>query len=1224
MSLSTPFIRRPVATILLTFGLAVAGALAFFKLPVSPLPQVDFPTISVTAQLPGGSPEVVANTVATPLERHLGQIADVTEMTSTSTVGMTRINLQFGLDRDINGAARDVQAAMQAAFADLPTNLRSNPTYRKVNPADAPILILALTSDSKLQGELYDAADSVLAQKLSQIQGVGQVIVGGSALPAVRAELNPIALQKYGIGLEDVRAALAAANAHSPKGDIEEGDRHYQLYDNDQATRAAQYRSLILAYRDGAPVSLSDVGDVTDSVEDLRNAGMANGKPAVLIIIFRQPNANIVGTVDRVMAELPELRASISPAIDVEPMVDRSTTIRASLAEVERTLVLSAILVVLVVFFFLRSGRATLVPSVAVPVSLIATFGVMYLLGYSLDNLSLMALTVATGFVVDDAIVVLENIARHIEAGMSPVNAAIKGAAEVTFTVVSMSISLIAVFIPILLMGGIVGRLFREFAVTLSVAIIMSLMISLATTPMMCALLLRRPTHERQNRFGRLSEAFFAWLSHGYDRSLSWALRHSPLVMLILAVTLGLNAYLFVNVPKGFFPQQDTGRVNGSIQADQAISFQLMHQKLEQFVAIIRQDPAVDTVVGFTGGLGGSQTNGGSVYISLKPLSRRDVSADQVIARIRRNVSQIPGAALFLQAVQDIRIGGRSSNAQYQFTLQDYNADELFSWAPKILAELQAIPELTQVNSDQQNNGLETNITIDRTTAARFGLTVSQIDNSLYDAFGQRQVSTIYNPLNQYHVVMEAAPKYWQNADVLKEIYISTSGGSASGTQTTNASAGTVFGAPAAGATTTACSPGSAAAAQTTTSAASSATTASTTSSSTTTTTSAPSTLVLSGSTRTSGSTTTPSLSIPTATLSTATTSAMTSSSSSTTSSSSTSSSSSTFAPITSSTPTSAASATITTSPSSGVCATSAGSSASSAAASSSAARNQAQNSIGNTGNATASSGSAVSTGAETMIPLSAFAHVGPGNVPLAVNHQGLAVSATISFNLAPGASLSDVVREINAAMTRLHVPPTVRGGFQGTARAFEQSIANEPYLILAAVIAVYIVLGILYESYIHPLTILSTLPSAGIGAVLALRLFGIEFSIMALIGVILLIGIVKKNAIMMIDFALEAERSRGLTSRQAIHEACLLRFRPIMMTTMAALLGAVPLALGLGDGGELRQPLGIAIVGGLCVSQVLTLYTTPVIYLYLDRLSLWIRPVHGRTDPSAPLAPAE
>jgi multidrug efflux pump len=1216
MSLSTPFIRRPVATILLTVGLAAAGALAFFKLPVSPLPQVDFPTISVTAQLPGGSPEVVANTVATPLERHLGQIADVTEMTSTSTVGMTRINLQFGLDRDINGAARDVQAGIQAAHADLPTNLRSNPTYRKVNPADAPILILALTSDSMLQGELYDAADSVLAQKLSQIQGVGQVIVGGSALPAVRAELNPIALQKYGIGLEDVRAALAAANAHSPKGDIEEGDRHYQLYDNDQATKAAQYRSLILAYRNGAPVALSDVGDVTDSVEDLRNAGMANGKPAVLIIIFRQPNANIVGTVDRVMAELPELRASISPAIDVEPMVDRSTTIRASLAEVERTLVLSAVLVVLVVFLFLRSGRATLVPSIAVPVSLIGTFGVMYLLGYSLDNLSLMALTVATGFVVDDAIVVLENITRHIEAGMTPVSAAIKGAAEVTFTVVSMSISLIAVFIPILLMGGIVGRLFREFAVTLSVAIMTSLMISLATTPMMCALLLRRPRHESQSRFGRFSEAGFTWLSRGYDRTLSWALRHSLLVMIILAGTLGLNVYLFNIVPKGFFPQQDTGRVNGSIQADQAISFQLMHQKLEQFVAVIRKDPAVDTVVGFTGGLGGSQTNGGSVYISLKPLSRRDASADQVIARLRRNVAHIPGASLFLQAVQDIRIGGRSSNAQYQFTLQDYDADELFEWAPKILAELQSIPQLTQVNSDQQNKGLETNITIDRATAARFGLTASQIDNTLYDAFGQRQVSTIYNPLNQYHVVMEAAPKYWQNADILSRVYISTSGGSASGTQTTNASAGTVSGSPAAGgATTTVCSPASAAAssaaAQTTTTTSSSATPSSTI---TTMSASSMATTTVVGSTTSTTSTSPASSSTISGTAATSSSTSLSSSSSS-----------STFVPITSSTPTPAASAGITASLSSGVCATSPASTTSTAGLSASAARNQAQNSIGNTGSSTASSGSAVSTAAETMVPLSVFAHVAPGNVPLAVNHQGLAVSATISFNLAPGAALSDAVREINAALSRLHVPTGVRGGFQGTAQAFEQSIANEPYLILAAVIAVYIVLGILYESYIHPLTILSTLPSAGIGAVLALMLFGIEFSIMSLIGVILLIGIVKKNAIMMIDFALEAERTRGLTSRQAIHEACLLRFRPIMMTTMAALLGAVPLALGLGDGGELRQPLGIAIVGGLCVSQVLTLYTTPVIYLYLDRFSLWLRPVHGlRSDPDAPLVPGE
>jgi multidrug efflux pump len=1224
MSLSTPFIRRPVATTLLTFGLAAAGALAFFKLPVSPLPQVDFPTISVTAQLPGGSPEVVANTVATPLERHLGQIADVTEMTSSSTVGTTRINLQFGLDRDINGAARDVQAGMQAAFADLPTNLRSNPTYRKVNPADAPILILALTSDTKLQGELYDAASSVLAQKLSQIQGVGQVIVGGSALPAVRVELNPFALQKYGIGLEDVRAALAAANAHSPKGDIEEGDRHFQIYDNDQATRAAQYRSLIIAYRNGAPVHLTDVAELTDSVEDLRNAGIANGKPAVLLIIFRQPNANIVGTVDRVMDELPELRASISPAIDVEPTVDRSVTIRASLAEVERTLVLSAILVVAVVFLFLRSGRATLVPSIAVPVSLIGTFGAMYLLGYSLDNLSLMALTVATGFVVDDAIVVLENIARHIEAGMTPVKAAIQGAGEVTFTVLSMSISLIAVFIPILLMSGIVGRLFREFAITLSVAILMSMMISLATTPMMCAMLLRRPQEERHGRFYRASEAVFDAMLHGYDRTLIWALRRPLLIMAILAVTLGLNVYLYVTVPKGFFPQQDTGRVNGIIQADQAISFQAMRQKLQEFIAVIRNDSAVDNVVGFTGaGLGGSQTNTGSVFISLKPLSRRDLSADQVITRIRRNVAHIPGASLFLQAVQDIRIGGRSTNAQYQFTLQDYDADELFNWAPKILAEMQAIPQLTQVNSDQQNNGIETNITIDRASAARFGLNVAQIDNTLYDAFGQRQVSTIYNPLNQYHVVMEAAPQYWQNADILKTVFVSTSGGTASGTQTTNATAGTVSGPAAATAVSlTACSPASATASSTTTqtgAAAATATpsTAASASSSTaaSTSTSSPSVTMAAASAPAS------SLSLPTAVLGPASTATSTSSGSS----SKTSNSSSIFTPITSSTATPAASTIVTASTTSGACSTSAAAAAGTASATANAARNQASNSIGNTGNSTASSGSAVSTGAETMIPLSAFVHMDPGNVPLAVNHQGLTVAITISFNLAAGASLSDAVREINAVMARLQVPSTIRGGFQGTARAFEQSIANEPYLILAAIVAVYIVLGMLYESYIHPLTILSTLPSAGIGAVLALMLFGTEFNIIALIGVILLIGIVKKNAIMMIDFALEAERRRGLSSREAIHEACLLRFRPIMMTTMAALLGAVPLAMGLGDGGELRQPLGIAIVGGLCLSQVLTLYTTPVIYLYLDRFSLWLRPMqHAGSNPHMPLVPGE
>jgi multidrug efflux pump len=1098
MSISTPFIRRPVATILLTFGVAAAGAVSFFQLPVSPLPQVDFPTISVQAQLPGGSPDVVATTVATPLERHLGQIADVTEMTSTSTVGSVRINLQFGLNRDINGAARDVQAAINAAHADLPTSLRSNPTYKKVNPADSPILILALTSDTLRQGELYDAASTVLSQKLSQIDGVGEVVVGGSALPAVRVELNPNALYKYAIGLEDVRAALASANAHSPKGDIETGDRHYQIYDNDQATTAAEYRPLIIAYRNGAPVRLTDVGEVVDGVENLRNAGLANGKPSVLVIIYRSPGANIISTVDRVYALLPELRAAISPAIDLTPAVDRSTTIRTSLSEVERTLVISVILVVLVVFVFLRSGRATLVPSVAVPVSLIGTFAAMYLLGYSLDNLSLMALTVATGFVVDDAIVVLENISRHIEAGMPRVEAAIRGSGEVAFTVMSMSISLIAVFIPILLMGGIVGRLFREFAMTLSVAIMISLGISLATTPMMCALLLRRAPHGEHGHFHRMTERVFTAMLRRYDRTLTWALHHPRLILTILLATIVTNFYLYSVVPKGFFPQQDTGRINGAIQADQSISFQLMRQKLQQFVDIIRKDPAVDIVVGFTGG---GQTNGGFVFMSLKPLDERKVSADQVIRRLRGQLARVAGASLFLQAVQDIRVGGRAANAQYQFTLQADTVDELYTWAPKILAELQKVPQLTDVNSDQQNRGLETDITIDRETAARLGITVAQIDNTLYDAFGQRQVSTIYNPRNQYHVVMEVAPKYWQNVDTLKDVYVSTSGGAAGGVQTTNAVAGTVSG----------------------------------------TSTAAPS---------------------------------------------------------------------------------------AAAAIAADAVRNLALNSIGNTGKGTASTGSAVSTNAETMIPLSAVTRYAPGNIPLAVNHQGLFVASTISFNLAPGSSLSDAVAVVKDVMTRLGVPASIHGTFQGTARAFQQSLDNQPWLILAALVAIYIVLGVLYESFIHPITILSTLPSAGVGAVSALMLFNTEFSIMALIGVILLIGLVKKNAIMMIDFALDAERTKGLTSEQAIYEACLLRFRPIMMTTSAALFGALPLAIGLSDGSELRRPLGIAIVGGLIVSQVLTLYTTPVIYLYLDRLSLWFRRVRGgRPSPHVPggaLVPGE
>ena len=1087
MGPSTPFIRRPIATTLLTFGLAAAGAVAFFKLPVSPLPQVDFPTISVQAVLPGASPQDVATTVASPLERHLGQIADVSEMTSSSTVGGVRITLQFGLNRDINGAARDVQAAINAARADLPTSLRSNPTYRKVNPADAPILILTLTSDTMTRGDLYDAASTVLAQKLSQVEGIGEVVVGGSSLPAVRAELIPQALYKYGIGLEDVRAALAGANAHSPKGGIDVGDQRYQIYANDQANKAADYRSLIVAYRNGAAVHLSDVGDVTDAVENLRNAGLANGKPAVLIILYRQPGANIISTVDLVKGLMPQLRASISPAIDVGLAVDRSTTIRTSLRDVERTLILAVLLVIVVVFAFLRNLRATLIPVVAVSVSLIATFAAMYLMGYSLDNLSLMALTVATGFVVDDAIVVLENITRYVENGLSPMEAALKGAAEVGFTVLSMSISLIAVFIPILLMGGIVGRLFREFAMVISISIMISLVISLATTPMMCAVMLRNDHGGKHGWFYRTSERFFDAMLNAYRRSLSVALLHPASMMLIFFTVLGLNFYLYGVVPKGFFPQQDTGRLTGSIQADQSISFQLMQQKLTQFVTIIKNDPAVDAVVGFTGG---GQTNSGFMFVSLKPLGERNISADGVIARLRRQMAVVPGATLFMQAVQDIRVGGRASNAQYQFTLQGTTLEELNEWAPKIAAELQRDPVLTDVNSDQQNKGLESDLVIDRDAAAQLGITVSQIDNTLYDAFGQRQVSTIYVARNQYHVIMEVAPQYWQNPETLKDVYVSTSGGSVGGSQATNAVAGTIV----------------------------------------------------------------------------------------------------------------------------------VGKSSSATSANAQAARNLANNSIGATGKGVSSTGSAVSTSAETMIPLSAVARFTQGATPLAVNHQGLLVATTISFNLPSNVSLSTAVSSIEGAMNRIGVPATIRGTFQGTAKAFQDSLNNQPFLILAALVTIYIVLGVLYESYVHPLTILSTLPSAGVGALLALMAFKTEFSIMALIGVILLIGIVKKNAIMMIDFALDAERRRGLSSLDAIYEACLLRFRPIMMTTMAALLGALPLAIGMGDGGELRQPLGIAIVGGLILSQVLTLYSTPVIYLYMDRFRSWGQRL--RDGGVAPLAP--
>jgi multidrug efflux pump len=1095
VNISAPFVARPVATTLLTLGIALAGIFAFFKLPVSPLPQVDIPTISVTAALPGASPDTVATSVASPLERHLGQIADVTEMTSSSSVGQARVVLQFGLDRDINGAARDVQAAINAARADLPTSLRSNPTYRKFNPADAPILILALTSKTMTRGQIYDVASNVLQQRLSQIDGIGQVIIGGAAQPAVRVELNPQALFKYGIGLEGVRAALASANAHSPKGAIEEGDRHYQLYTNDQASTAAEYAPLIVAYRNGAPVRLSDVADVVDSVENLRNVGVANGTPAVLVIVSRQPGANIIDAVDAVKRALPQLEAAMPSDINVTIANDRSTTIRASLQDTESTLLIAVALVTLVVYMFLRSWRATLIPSVAVPVSIIGTFGAMYLLGFSLDILSLMALTVSTGFVVDDAIVVLENISRHLEAGMPRLQAALLGAREVGFTVLSISLSLIAVFIPILLMGTVIGRFFREFALTLSLAILVSLAISLTTIPMMCALFLRpipKRVTQRRSLFDRVLRI--------YRSSLEWSLGHGILVMLVWVLTIGLNIWLFVIIPKGLFPEEDTGRLIGSLQADQSTSFQAMQQKLEQMVTIVRRDPAVENVVGFTGqgsGGAGGQSNTGQVFVALKPISQRG-SMDTVTTRLRRELSVVPGARLFLQPIQDFRMGGRQGNAAYQYTLQGDDSNLLYEWANKLQDALQKNPVLLDVNSDQQQKGLETDLVIDRPTASRLGITASQIDNTLYDAFGQRQVSTIYSALNQYHVVMEVAPQYWQSPETLKDIYVSTSGGNASGTQVSNAVVGTVATPKTANATTA---------------------------------------------------------------------------------------------------------------------------EANAAAIATSSARNASNNALATTGKGGASSAAAVSTTKETMVPLAAFTHYGPGNTPLAVNHQEQFVATTISFNLAPGKSLSDASQVIDQAVAQIRMPASIHGSFQGTARTFQQFLSNEILLIATALIAVYIVLGILYESTIHPITILSTLPSAGVGAVLALMLFNTEFSIIALIGVILLIGIVKKNAIMMIDFALDAERTRHLTSREAILEACMLRFRPIMMTTCAALFGALPLAFSFGNGGEVRRPLGIAIVGGLIVSQALTLYTTPVVYLYLDRFRNAMRQRWRRAFPGIAVA---
>jgi len=997
MSLSAPFIHRPVATVLLTAAIALAGAVAFTVLPVSPLPQIDFPTITVAAAFPGASPETMASSVAAPLERQFGRIAGVTEMTSTSSLGATAITLQFDLNRNIDAAARDIEAAINAARGYLPTDLPNNPTYRKVNPADAPILIVALTSDVYDPGRLYDVASTILQQKLSQIDGVGQVTVGGSSLPAVRVEVNPTALNKYGLGLEDIRNMLSVQNANRPKGRIADDTTTSDLAANDQLLKADAYKPLIVSYQNGAALKLSDVANVQDSVEDLRAAGITNGKPSVLVVISREPGANIIATVDRVREALPQLKASIPAAIDLTVVLDQTTTIRASVHDVEQTLLISIGLVIIVVFIFLRNVRATFIPSVVVPVSLIGTFGVMYLCGYSLDNLSLMALTISTGFVVDDAIVVIENVTRHLEQGMRPMEAALKGAQEIGFTVLSISISLVAVFIPILLMGGIVGRLFREFAVTLSTAIFVSLVVSLTTTPMMCARLLKHQREEDHGRLYRASEEVFLWVLRLYEHSLAWVLRHAALTLGVLLLTIGVNVYLLIIVPKGFFPQQDTGRIIGGIQGVQDTSFQAMRQRITRFVDIVRADPAVANVMAFTGSGAGTTTNTGRVFMALKPLEERHVSADQLINRLRPKLATVPGAALYLQGVQDLRIGARLGNAQYQYTIQSDNLEDLTRWGPTLLQQMRKLPGLADVSSDQQNNGLQASLVYDRLTASRLGITPQMIDDTLSDAFGQRQVSTMFTQLNQYHVVMEVEPEFWQSPEGLKQIYVRAANGG--------------------------------------------------------------------------------------------------------------------------------------------------------------------------------------------VVPLSAFTHYEPTTAPLAVNHQGQFPSVTLSFNLTPGLALSDAVSRIHDMEQSMGMPATIHGSFSGTLQAFQASLATQPLLITAALIAVYIVLGILYESYIHPITILSTLPSAGMGAVLALLICRMDLNVIALIGIILLIGIVKKNAIMMIDFALAAERQEGKSPQEAIYQACLLRFRPIMMTTMAALLGALPLALGTGVGSELRRPLGIAIVGGLIVS---------------------------------------
>jgi multidrug efflux pump len=1087
VSLPALFIERPVATTLLAIAIGLSGLLAYFHLPVAPLPNITYPVIAVQANMAGASPEIMASTVAEPLERRLATIAGVTELTSTNYVGSSMVVVQFDLNRDINGAARDVEAGIQAARADLPTTLRNNPTYREYNPADAPILILSLTSSTLTTAQLYDSANTVIQQQLSQISGVGQITLGGSALPSVRVELEPDKLSSYGIGLEDVRASIAAANADSAKGHIDQGDQRYEVLSNDQATKAADYRDLVIAYRNGAPVFLHDVAAVVDSNENIRNAGLFNNMPTVGVIVFPLPGANIIQTVAQIKKVLPSVEATLPPSVQVHIALDRSQSVTAAVSDTERSLGLAVVLVIGVVFVFLQSPRATLIPAVVLPLSILGTFGPMYLLGYSIDNLSLMALTIATGFVVDDAVVVLENIVRHLESGADPLQAALRGSAEVSFTVISMSLSLIAVFIPILLMPGIVGLLFHEFAVTLTIAILFSLLISLTVTPTMCAYLLGRAgTLHSKAGWATWAEGQFQRFKGAYSRSLTAVLDHSLVVGLVLVGLIVLNVALFRLVPSTFFPEQDNGLLIGQIIADQSISFQAMEKKLEQLQHIVQTDPAVASVIGFTGT---RALNTANVYVALKPLAQRHVSASQVVQRLRPKLSRVSGARLFLQAVQDLHIGGRQSASEYQYTLTSEDTAALYTWTPKLVTELgKDRGQLVDVNSDLQQNGLQTYVTIGRETAMRYGFQPNQIDNVLYDAFGQRTVSTIFNPFNQYFVVMEVAPTYWQHPQMLDRMHLSAAAGNVTGTQQTQAQGGTVSG-------------------LTTFSAVSAAQTTSSNTNS----------------------------------------------------------------------------------------------------LNASAQANSVTNSISNSRGGT-STGSADSTAAETMVPLPALASYRNSHTATQVNHQSGLVAATISFNLPPGGSLSGASAAIDKAMRDLGIPASIRGSFAGAGQVYAQSMSTMPLLVLAALAAVYIVLGILYENTVHPVTILSTLPSAGIGATLALLIFGTPFSVIALIGIILLVGIVKKNAIMMIDVAIHLQREQKIDAQTAIHDAAVIRLRPIMMTTAAAVLGALPLAIGVGQGASLRQPLGITVMGGLILSQVFTLYTTPVIYLYLDRLRVRLR----------------